>query len=79
MKTLRITLILIALSGINASPASAGSTDILPSIRKTPPAPVFTDAERQAELARRRDAVAKAMKDKSMLIMFSAEPKMYTG
>lgn len=79
MKTLRITLILIALLGINASPASAGSTDILPSIRITPPAPVFTDAERQAELARRRDAVAKAMKDKSMLILFSAEPKMYTG
>jgi Xaa-Pro aminopeptidase len=48
-------------------------------IRVTPPAPVFSKTERQAELARRRDAVAKAMADKSMLILFSAEPKLYTN
>src|SRR5580765_623231 len=45
----------------------------------TPPAPVFTDAERQAELAHRRAAVAAAMADKSVLILFSAEPKLYTN
>lgn len=49
------------------------------SIRIAPPAPVFTDAERQAELARRRAAVAAKMADKSMLILFSAEPKLYTN
>ena len=86
MKNLLITIVLLTLAGLNAPPATAGGTDTTayttdtsPSIRITPPAPVFTDAERQAELARRRDAVARAMKDKSMLILFSATPKMYTG
>jgi Xaa-Pro aminopeptidase len=79
MKNILITIALITLVGLSAPPATAGGTDTTPSLRVTPPAPVFTDAERQAELARRRDAVAKGMKDKSMLIMFSAEPKMYTG
>lgn len=50
-----------------------------PSIRITPPAPKFTDAERQAEFARRRAAVAAKMTDKSMLILFSAEPKLYAN
>ncbi|MEQ1924000.1 MAG: aminopeptidase P N-terminal domain-containing protein, partial [Pyrinomonadaceae bacterium] len=45
----------------------------------TPPAPKFTDAERQSELAKRRAAVAAKMADKSVLILFSAEPKLYTN
>jgi len=49
------------------------------SIRVAPPAPKFTDAQRQAELARRRAAVAAKMVDKSMLVLFSAEPKLYTN
>jgi Xaa-Pro aminopeptidase len=48
-------------------------------IRLTPPAPSFTDAERQTELARRRAAVAAKMSDKSILILFSAEPKLYAN
>jgi Xaa-Pro aminopeptidase len=50
-----------------------------PVIRVTPPAPKFTDAERHAELARRRAAVAAKMADKSMLVLFSAEPKLYAN
>jgi len=49
------------------------------SIQVTPPAPRFTDTERQAELARRRSEVAAKMADKSMLVLFSAEPKLYTN
>ena len=45
----------------------------------TPPAPKFSDAERQTELARRRKAVADQMADNSVLILFSAEPKNYSG
>ena len=45
----------------------------------TPPAPKFSDAERQTELARRRKAVADQMADNSVLILFSAEPKQYAG
>src|SRR5688500_19386933 len=50
-----------------------------PAILVAPPAPKFTDAERHAELARRKAAVAAKMADNSMLIMFSAEPKLYTN
>lgn len=56
------------------------ANDVPPTaIKITPPAPRFTDAERQAELARRRAAVAAKMADKSMLILFSTEPKLYTN
>lgn len=48
-------------------------------IRVTPPAPEFSDAERQTELANRRKAVADKMSDNSVLILFSSEPKQYTG
>src|SRR3954447_13989725 len=45
----------------------------------TPPAPGFTDKERQAELARRRAAVESLMLDDSIMILLSAEPKQYTN
>ena len=48
-------------------------------ILATPPAPVSTDQERWAELARRRSEVAAKMADNSMLILFSAEPRLYTN
>ena len=48
-------------------------------IRVTPPAPKVTEAERHAELARRRAAVAAKMADNSMMVLFSAEPKLYTN
>ncbi|MEO6049998.1 MAG: aminopeptidase P family protein, partial [Pyrinomonadaceae bacterium] len=49
------------------------------SIPITPPEPKFTTAERQTELARRRASVAAAMADKSVMILFSAEHKLYTN
>lgn len=45
----------------------------------TPPAPKFTDAERQAELAKRRAAVLAQMSPNSILIMWSATPRNYAG
>jgi Xaa-Pro aminopeptidase len=45
----------------------------------TPASPVFSDMERQAELARRRAAVEAKMADNSVLIMMSAEPKLYAN
>lgn len=50
-----------------------------PAILRTPAAPKFSDAERHAELAKRRAAVAAAMADKSVMVLFSAEPKLYTN
>jgi Xaa-Pro aminopeptidase len=46
-------------------------------VRLTPPAPVFDDAKRLNELAGRRQHVAQAIGPKSMLVMFSTEPRVY--
>ncbi|HUF04461.1 MAG TPA: aminopeptidase P N-terminal domain-containing protein [Aridibacter sp.] len=48
-------------------------------IRITPKAPVFSTKERHDELRRRRDRVAAKMADNSILILISAEPKIYTN
>jgi Xaa-Pro aminopeptidase len=48
-------------------------------IRITPPAPKFTDLERQMELAKRRQSVAGKIGPNGILILFSAEPRIYTN
>ena len=45
----------------------------------TPPAPKFTDAERRIELAHRRTAVEAKMRDNSVMVLYSAEHKLYTN
>lgn len=50
-----------------------------PVIREAPPAPVFKDEERLAELRARRVRVAERMGPNSVLVMFSAEPRVYTN
>ncbi|MBA3351240.1 MAG: aminopeptidase P N-terminal domain-containing protein, partial [Blastocatellia bacterium] len=60
-------------------PFTTATSSASPVIRVAPPAPKFSDAERQAELARRRKAVAAKMVDKSILILFSSEPKLYAN
>ena len=48
-------------------------------IRTTPPAPVFTDEERVAELRARRARVAEKIGTGALLVLFSAEPRVYTN
>jgi Xaa-Pro aminopeptidase len=50
-----------------------------PVIREAPPAPVFKDEERVAELRARRERVAGKIGPTSLLIMFSGEPRVYTN
>jgi len=50
-----------------------------PVIREAPPAPIFKDEERVAELRARRERVAEKLGPNSMLVMFSAEPRVYTN
>ena len=65
---------------MTASPIrSFADASASPTILKAPPSPKFSDTERQAELAKRRAAVASAMADNSMMILFSAEPRLYTN
>ena len=49
------------------------------SVVVTPAAPVFTEKERHAELARRRAAIEAKMLDNSIMVLFSAEPRLYTN
>lgn len=50
-----------------------------PAIRVTPPAPVFDNAKRLAELTSRRQRVAEAIGPKSILVLFSTEPRVYAN
>lgn len=82
MKKVIIWVIIVAfvLSGLTAAVLSNTLTDPNKSaIRVAPPAPKFTDAERHAELARRRAAVAGKMSENSTMVLFSAEPRIYSN
>ncbi len=63
------------------SPASAASFDTprASAVRITPPAPKFSDAERQSELARRRAGVFRKMKPNSIFVLRAAESRNYAG
>jgi len=52
---------------------------LAPNIRITPPAPVFDNKERVAELMQRRERVAQSIGPQSMLILFSTEPRIYSN
>lgn len=50
-----------------------------PAIRVTPAAPVFSDEERTTELRARRERVAEKIGASSVLVMFSAERRVYAN
>lgn len=75
---MRKLLTLIFLSSLAAIPARADvPKSPAPVILRTPAAPVISDNERQAELARRRAEVGKMMLDNSIMVLMSTEPKLY--
>jgi Xaa-Pro aminopeptidase len=78
-----LTLAVATLTAIFIFPAGHVQADngaaTAPAIRITPPAPVFDEARRLAELAGRRQHVAEAIGQKSLLVLFSAEPRVYTN
>ncbi len=60
--------------------ARAGDNKITSgTIRPAPPAPVFDEKERQAELAQRRARVSQTIGSRAVLILFSAEPRVYAN
>lgn len=70
-----LVLILVLSGTLTPRTAGANSKDL---IQSTKPSPVFSDADRQAELARRRGAIAQSMLDGSVLVMMAAEPRIYS-
>jgi len=47
--------------------------------RIAPPAPKISEADQLAELRARREEVMKRMGDKAIMVLFSAEPRVYTN
>src|SRR6184192_2897091 len=75
-------LCLVGLAALALSlPLAVANADVPPAtlVHVTPPAPVFDDAKRIAELALRRQQIAEAIGPKAMLVMFSTEPRVYTN
>lgn len=90
MRELKATGIVLVLSGICVSllifvaPAgvsvrASNERRAAANIRLTPPAPVFDDKQRVAELMQRRERVAQSVGPKSLLVMFSTEPRVYAN
>jgi Xaa-Pro aminopeptidase len=75
--TLAILLSVSTLPLVRASVAKDPAAP--PVIRITPPAPVFDEAKRLDELAARRQRVAETIGPKAVLILFSAEPRVYAN
>jgi Xaa-Pro aminopeptidase len=67
----------ISLSMVGARGVDNKGTSAI--IRPAPPAPVFNDQDRQAELAQRRTRIAHTIGSKAVLILFSAEPRVYAN
>jgi len=67
------------LSPANVSVWAKPERTVAPNIRITPPAPIFDDKERVAELMQRRQRVAEKIGSHSILILFSTDPRVYTN
>jgi Xaa-Pro aminopeptidase len=67
------------LSPFGVAVRARSETSAPSNIRLTPPAPVFDDKERVAELIQRRERVAKSIGPQGFMILFSTEPRVYAN
>ncbi|HKQ77165.1 MAG TPA: aminopeptidase P family protein [Blastocatellia bacterium] len=81
-----LTFALILPMGSSPRAVAGGSTDSAPATvaapeiwRIAPPAPKISEADRLAELRARRQEVMKRMGDKSIMVLFSAELRVYAN
>lgn len=79
IRNLHACLIITLALNVSAFAAVIDARESLDSIiRITPSAPVLDEKTRHAELAARRARVVKAIGPKGVLVLFSAEPRLYT-
>ena len=78
--SLALTLAIVSIFALSL-PSVRARVDTPPTsvIRIAPPAPVFDETKRLDELAARRKQVAETIGPKAMLVLFSAEPRVYTN
>ena len=74
-----VTLIMLALPVVATTPPSEREKSGSSVIRVAPPAPMFNDEARLAELSSRRARVAQKIGTSGILILFSTEPRVYTN
>ena len=86
LRSMRAAFVLLALCAslamlnpANVSVRATAERTVAPNIRITPPAPVFDNKERVAELMQRRQRVAEKIGPQSFLILFSTEPRIYSN
>src|SRR5688572_5713356 len=72
-------VLLLLLSSANVATRATSELSVPANIRLTPPAPVFSDNERVAELRQRRERLAQSVGPQSLLILFSTEPRVYAN
>ncbi|HKR22173.1 MAG TPA: aminopeptidase P family protein [Pyrinomonadaceae bacterium] len=70
-----VSLVMLAPAGVSVRATNERRT--APNVKMAPPAPVFTDKERVAELVQRRERVGQSVGPNSLLILFSSEPRVY--
>ena len=74
-----LTLPFVFSSGSDARVSAARDQKLPALIKVTPQAPAFGEVERLAELTQRRARVAQAVGNKSFLVLFSGEPRVYAN
>src|SRR5690242_15828737 len=76
---LSVCAVVALLSPARVAMSAKNEPTVPANVRITPPAPVFDDKERVAELMQRRERVAQSIGPQSFLILFSGEPRVYTN
>ena len=76
---LAVCALLVLLSPAGVAVRAKSEPPVPSNIRLTPPAPVFNDKERVAELMQRRERVAQSVGPQSFVVLFSTEPRVYAN
>jgi Xaa-Pro aminopeptidase len=80
IRSIAVAVVLIFLAARPDLLNKAAATILAPEIwRIAPPAPKISEADRLAELRARREEVMKRMSDKTLMVLFGAEPRVYTN
>src|SRR5215203_791676 len=86
LKTTRVTFVLVVvyaslamLAPANVLVGANAERPVPSNIRLTPPAPVFDDKERVAELMQRRERASQSVGPQSLLVLCSTEPRVYAN
>src|SRR4026208_685472 len=76
---LSVCVLLVLLSPAGIAVRAKSEPSVPSNVRITPPAPVFSDKDRVAELMHGRERGAQSLGPQAFLILFSTEPRVYAN